>query len=117
MNIIEVNKENCKEIFKKLYDGSAMTVTGIIMDELNQYIDVFKEKCGLHDDFKIYHFTGKIYNDFYKMKDDNRYPADLDFISIELSDMDNYMGVRPMIRWFDDIVENDKSRNRKRCVY
>lgn len=45
MNIIEVNKENCKEIFKKLYDGSAMTVTGIIMDELNQYIDVFKERC------------------------------------------------------------------------
>lgn len=110
--LIELNDSNKEELFNKLYEGSAMTVQGMKMEELQLYVDLFKDKCGLHDNCKIYHFLGKIYNDHYKLTGDNRLPDDLNCISIELNDMDNCMGCRQMIRWFDDIVDNDLRRER-----
>lgn len=41
--VIEVTKDNCQEIFDKLYEGSAMTVQGLKMEELDKYIDLFKK--------------------------------------------------------------------------
>lgn len=111
-NVIEINNNNSKELFKKLYDGSAMTVQGMMMSELDKYIEYFKETCGLHDNCNVYHFTGEVYNDCYNLTGDNRYPNDLNCISIELGDLDNCMGARQMIRWFDDIVDNDLRREK-----
>lgn len=108
--VVEITKDNCNEIFEQLYEGSAMTVQGLIMDELDKYVEYFKEKCGLHDNIKIYHYLGKVYNDHYHLTGKNRYPAKLNNISIMLDDMDNCMGARMMIRWFDDIVSNDVRR-------
>lgn len=108
--VIEVTKDNCQEIFDKLYEGSAMTVQGLKMEELDKYIDLFKKNVGLHDNCTVYHYTGKVYNDYYKLTGKNRYPAKLDNISIMLNGMDNCMGCRFMIRWFDDIVSNDIRR-------
>ena len=108
--VIEVNESNRKEIFEKLYNGSAMTVQGMIFDELPLYINHFKENCGLHDNINVYHFLGKQYNDHYELTGKNRLPNELNCISIELDDMDNCMGARQLIRWFDDIVDNDLRR-------
>lgn len=105
--VVEVTKDNCKEIFDMLYEGSAMTVQGLMMEELDKYIEFFKENCGLHDGCTVYHYVGKVYNDYYKTTGKKRYPAKLNNISIKLDDMDNCMGARFMIRWFDDIVAND----------
>lgn len=110
--VVEITNENRQEIFDKLYANSAMTVQGLKMEELDKYIEFFKEKCGLHDNIKIYHYLGKTYNDYYQTTGKNRYPAKLNNISIMLDDMDNCMGCRFMIRWFDDIVDNDLRREK-----
>ena len=82
--VIEITKDNCQEMFDKLYEGSAMTVQGLKMEELDKYIEFFKENCGLHDGCTIYHYTSKVYNDYYKLTGKNRYPAKLNNISIML---------------------------------
>ena len=111
MLIKEITKENA-DLFEELYEHSAMTVQGYIPAELDLYIAHFKEKCGLHEDAIIYIFKGPVYNEYYGMKGDNKYPENFNMFSIKLSDMDNCMGAREMIRWFDDIVDNDKYYNR-----
>lgn len=111
MQIKEITKENVTQCFNELYDTSAMTVQGYIPSELDLYINHFKDVCGLHDDATLYLFDGKTYNDFYGMEGDCRYPDDLHMFSIKLDDMDNCMGARALVRWFDDIVDNDKWHN------
>lgn len=111
-NLVNINYKNKNKIFKELYEGSAMTVQGMLLEELNLYVNLFKEKCGLHNNCTIYHFTGNVYNNHYHLTGPNRLPEHLNCISIKLDEMDNYMGVRPLIRWFDDIVDNDLWRER-----
>lgn len=111
--LIEVKKENQEEIFKSLYDGSAMTVTGLLMEELQLYLEHFKKTCGLIENCTIYHFTGETYNNYFNLSGKNKYNNELNFISIPLKYLKNCMGARNMIRWFDDIVNNDLSREER----
>ena len=113
-NLVNINYKNKNKLFKELYEGSAMTVQGMLLEELNLYVNLFKEKCGLHNNCTIYHFTGNVYNNHYHLTGSNRLPGNLNCIAIKINEMDNCMGVRPLIRWFDDIVDNDLWRERNK---
>lgn len=61
-------------------------------------------------------FTGKDMNDKYHLTRDNRYPDDLHFLAFSLDNLDlgklAIFKTRMRDRWFDDIVDNNSSRER-----
>lgn len=69
------------------------------------------KKNGIH----FYTWTGKKMNNKYHLKGNNAYPDNLNFIAIPLSDLN---GKAPIVknqvgaRWLNDIVDNNRFRNR-----
>lgn len=113
-NLIHADSNKISELEK----GSAITWEGLNKDDdsLSQAVDFFTtESKGFKVPCDIYWWSGKEFNDKYGLTGDNRYPDDLNFISIPL-DMWSEMGNLPMLkfqvgaRWLDDIVDNNARR-------
>jgi hypothetical protein len=104
--------------FKKLYDGSALTFEGLDIsgENLNDLYE-FLEKNGL---FKreCYVISGKEMNKHYHLTDSNAYPDDLTIVCVELSNFDSITKITMARfelggRWFDDVVDNNRRRQRE----
>lgn len=96
-----------KEIFKKFYNTSIFTWEGMIVDDKNMK-DIVK---GLKlKNYTFYVFSGKQMNSVYRLKNNNAYPDDLTFLSIEKY-YNPMVKIQYGARWFDDIVDNNKRHN------
>ena len=103
------------------YNGSSLTFEGCTTDKDNlDYLYNWLKEAGVLKDgtLPIYTYKGNLMNEKYNLTGDNKYPDDLNFITIMLEDLDNPMKIvlkRFELggRWFDDIVENNKYRERK----
>lgn len=100
--IIEVKN---KDQFDFLYDNWAMTWEGLIEDDFQTAIDAVGG-----DDAKGYHITGKDMNRFYKLTGDNAYPEDLSIFAVYPS---KGLAIQWGARWFTDIVDNNKRREKE----
>lgn len=119
MNFINVTEKD-KDILKDLYNDSALTIEGIdYKDEsMRDFVNILDKNVGLKTD-NIYVITGKVMNKVYRLTGNNRYPNDLNIVSIKLSDMKNPGGIVMKRfefggRWFDDIVDNNKRREKEK---
>lgn len=116
MNIIR-----CKEAeLDELYSGSALTFEGTCIDEgnLEWLINWFKEHDCTMKSQDFYVISGKLMNSTYKLTGDNQYPDDLNILCIKLSDLTNITKLACARfelggRWFDDVVDNNASRESK----
>ena len=118
---MEIIKTEKAEDLQRLYDGSAWTWEGITIDEesLNSIIKWFKDQeCPLKEE-KVYVTKGKLMNEVYGLTGKNRYKNNLKILSIELKNIKD-VGKLFMkkfevgARWFDDIVENNRTREEQK---
>ena len=113
MNIVNIST---KEQLDNLYNQSALTWEGMDTDEGN--LNAIQRWLGDHKALlentePTFHITaGKLMNDTYGLTGTNAYPDDLNIISV--TDIDQMAIVMPRFevggRWFDDIVDNNLSR-------
>ena len=109
--IIEVTKENRKEVFKNLYSTWAATILGLVQSDVEVLEFFVKEHGGLTADAEIVHFTGKDMNELFALVEDP-YPEDLNCYAISGKHIVNVNALAlPMrelgMRWFTDIVDNN----------
>lgn len=101
----------------KLYDDSAFTFEGFMVDDenLTKLVNFLKENTEVILPIKIYRISGEMMNSKYGLTEDNAYPDDLNIVSLPLTNWKN-LGNLPSYkiqigaRWFDDIVDNNRMR-------
>ena len=109
MNFVKL--ENSDK-FEEFENGSALTFTGIIPEEAQEYVDYFKDYSEVDETVDAYIFEGKLMNEHYNLAGNVRYKNDLHFLVVPLDAFKNVEKValeRFQIggRWFDDIVANN----------
>ena len=102
--------------FEKMYKGSYYTIIGCGGD-LEEWKDGYNKMLNgrrIGTPTEWIHFTGKEMNKEYNLKGDNAYPDDLNFLAFSLEGLDigklAIFKLRAGDRWFDDIADNNKSR-------
>lgn len=104
----------------EFYNDSSLTFEGCTTDKDNiDYLYNWLKELGcIKEDngpLAIYTYKGSLMNDKYQLTGRNKYPADLNMITVMLKDI-NFNGKLPIARmelggrWFDDIVENNRYR-------
>lgn len=115
MEFITLTDDQAKEKFEEFYNDSALTISGMIPEEAQLYVDYFGEHTGIKEGVPGYIYSGKAINDHYNLIGDNKYPDDLHFLTIPSDAFENVMAIvtsRFQVggRWFDDIVDNNARR-------
>lgn len=104
----------------EFYNDSALTFEGCTTDKDNiDYLYNWLKELGCikegNGPLAIYTYKGSLMNDKYQLTGSNRYPADLNIITVMLKDIE-FNGKLPLARmelggrWFDDIVDNNNRR-------
>ena len=96
------------EDLKALYDDSALTMTGLNLDSIPDFVGWVEGYTKLLRR-RVYVVSGKVMNTYCGNTGDNAYADDLNLVAIKLSDFADYSKiVLPRFqvggRWFDDIV-------------
>jgi hypothetical protein len=123
MSIIFVKDEEAKQKFNEFYKGWHLTIEGAGSDNgFQDWFDGINEQLKKREigQFKeMFIFTGKQMNTVYRLTGSNAYPSDLTMIAIPLDGLDQ--GKLAMFklqfgaRWFTDIVDNNKVRQKEEC--
>jgi hypothetical protein len=104
----------------EFYNDSSLTFEGCTTDKDNiDYLYNWLKELGCikegNGPLAIYTYKGSLMNDKYQLTGGNKYPADLNMITVMLKDI-NFNGKLPLARmelggrWFDDIVDNNSRR-------
>ena len=114
MEILEVKEET----FDELYEGSALTIEGLTTTEENliDACNYLEERCDMVDR-KLYIISGKQMNEHYHLTGNNAYKDELSIVCFPL---ENFLNTNKLVlvrfnfggRWFDDVVDNNKSREK-----
>ena len=115
MNKIHVTT---KEELNALYNQSALTFEGMdIGDEnLSNIVKWLELHNAITNEEPIFHITkGRLMNKIYKLTGNNRYPDDLNILSITNIKQSEIAIPRFAVRgrWFDDIVDNNAEREKE----
>lgn len=110
--------EKAHEIFKELYECSALTNEGCIVDDENmEFLSKWLIEKGAQpvDGFVVYAYKGEIMNCYYGLTGENAYPDDLNIISIKPESFGNPSALTVArfeleFRWFDDLVDGNLYR-------
>lgn len=104
----------------EFYNDSSLTFEGCTTDKDNiDYLYNWLKELGCikkgNSPLAIYTYKGSLMNYKYNLTGGNKYPPDLNMITVMLKDI-NFNGKLPLARmelggrWFDDIVENNSRR-------
>lgn len=112
MNIIHVST---KTELDTLYNQSAFTMEGLVADNenLSALEEWLREHNALTNDNHVFHIiTGRLMNRTYGLTGNNAYPDDCTIVSVTGIDLLKLVIPRFEVggRWFDDIVDNNLSR-------
>lgn len=112
-HLINVNHNNQDEIFRELYKSSAIVIPWVnMLEDINMYVNVLKNKCGLHNNCTIYYFVGYNYNTYYNITN----PSNNDstgFIAIKSDNLDDPDNIWGEIKSFDEMVDEDLDTEEK----
>lgn len=102
--------------FEKMYNESWYTIIGCGGD-LEEWKDGYNKLLngrGIETPKEWIHFTGKEMNEEYDLEGNNAYPDDLNFLAFSLEGLDigklAIFKLQAQDKWFDDIVDNNRSR-------
>lgn len=105
---------------KELANNSAFTWEGMsaTKDNLQAIVEDLKAKTDIKLPVHFYIFDGRTMNRVYGLTDNNAYPDNLTFVSIDLDNWSKlgnlpYYKMQVGARWLDDIVDNNKVRQDK----
>ena len=108
------------EDLKALYDDSALTMTGLNLDSIPDFVGWVEGYTKLLRR-RVYVVSGKVMNTYCGNTGDNAYQDDLNLVAIKLSDIADYSKIvfpRFQVggRWFDDIVDNNRRREEEKIA-
>ena len=108
------------EDLKALYDDSALTITGLKVDSIPDFVKWVESYTKLLRR-RAYVVSGKVMNVYCGLTGDNAYQDDLNLVAIKLSDIADYSKIvfpRFQIggRWFDDIVDNNRRHEEEKIA-
>jgi len=108
------------EDLKELYDDSALTMTGLKLESIPDFVGWVENYTKLLRK-KVYVVSGKVMNSYCGNTGDNCYADDLNLVAIKLSDIADYTKiVLPRFeiggRWFDDVVDNNRRREEEKLA-
>ena len=112
MKYTTYNVTNKNEL-DNLYNHSALTIEGLAKDSICDFVEWLGDNTDiLTDNLVVYVTKGKVMNDNYCLTGNNKYPDDLSIVSVIDIDLLKVVLKRFDIggRWFDDIVDNNASR-------
>ena len=118
ITIIKITPETADKYLKEFYADSSLTFEGVYLREAHLYRDFFKKVTEVDETKPAYVISGKLMNDYYGLTGTNAYPKDTNILVFKLNTFKDVMKIaipRFQIggRWFDDIVENNASREGK----
>lgn len=102
-----------KSELDNLYKHSALTIEGLAEESIPDFVDWLKNNTEFTvDNPIIYIVKGKTMNETYNLTGNNKYQDDLTLVSVIDINQKEIVFKRFEIggRWFDDIVENNASR-------
>ena len=102
-----------KEQLDKLYNNSAFTIEGLAEQSIKDLMNWLSENTDFTTDEPIvYVIKGKAMNEVYELVGSNAYKDDLTIISVIGINQIKIAIPRFSVgaRWFDDIVDNNESR-------
>lgn len=109
-----INNVADKTELDSLYNQSALTWEGLSEDKenLNQVEEWLIENGSIKEKIEFHIIRGDIMNANYGLTKDNAYPSDTTIISVTGINIDKIVLKRFEVggRWFDDIVDNNLSR-------
>jgi hypothetical protein len=108
------------EDLKALYDDSALTITGLKVDSIPDFVKWVESYTKLLRR-RAYVVSGKVMNVYCGLTGDNAYQDDLNLVAIKLSDIADYSKIvlpRFLVggRWFDDIVDNNRRHEEEKIA-
>lgn len=108
-----------REELDALYNESALTFEGMNIgdDNLSDIIEWLESHNAITNEEPIFHIIkGKLMNKVYKLTGNNRYPDDLNILSITNIKQSKITIPRFEVggRWFDDIVDNNAEREKEK---
>ena len=108
------------EDLKALYDDSALTMTGLKVESIPDFVGWVEGYTKLLRR-RVYVVSGKVMNTYCGNTGDNAYADDLNLVAIKLSDIADYTKiVLPRFqvggRWFDDIVDNNRRHEEEKIA-
>ena len=94
--------------------GSALTIEGLARSGFSTYLDWIEAQTTL-EVRRVYRIRGQVMNDIYDLTGSNRYPDDLNIVSVDLNDLADWkklIHTRLTVgaRWLDDIIDNNLAR-------
>lgn len=106
-----------KEDIEILKEDWAITAEGLAKESFEDFLDWADHFAKLKKR-ELYLTPGKVMNEAYGLTGNNRYPENLNIVSIKLEDMENpnALALPKMMtgaRWMYDIVENNLARERR----
>lgn len=116
-NSLTESTSDVSDLLDKAYNGSYYTIIGAggNLDEWKNGYQELLNKEGIGTIKEWITFNGADMNNKYQLKGDNAYPADLTFLAFPLDGLNigklAMFKLRMEDRWFDDIVDNNKSFN------
>lgn len=116
-NSLTESTSDVSDLLDKAYNGSYYTIIGAggNLDEWKNGYQELLNKEGIGTIKEWITFTGADMNNKYQLKGDNAYPNDLTFLAFPLDGLNigklAMFKLRMEDRWFDDIVDNNKSFN------
>ena len=114
---MEIKKVVSKEQIEELRNQSALTMEGLTADEenLNAFENWIKQYTPT-DKIVFHIISGKLMSDSYHLTGSNRYPNDLQIVSVTGINQGPIMIPRFQIggRWLDDIIDNNIAREKDR---
>ena len=101
---------------QKLIDKSALTITGLQLDDINKFVEWIEQRTPLKNR-RVFVTKGALVNSEWKLTGSNRYNDGLNLVSVLLDDLEDWNKIvlpRFQIggRWMDDIHDNDVRRER-----
>lgn len=100
--------------------GSALTIEGLAEDNIKHFIDWVKRYTPMKNEV-AYIVKGETMNRIYNLTGNNAYPDDTNIVAIKLEDMESISKIilarfEIGARWFDDIVDNNKRREKSNVI-
>ena len=114
---IKIVEVTTKRDLDSLYDDWALTLEGLDLASIPEFVNwVMQYTTFKSATVRVYVTRGATMNKYYGLRGNNRYPDDLNIVSIKNSSMVNINAVAiPRFqvggRWFTDIVDNNAVRN------
>ena len=107
------------EELDELYDGDALTIEGLATKSIPDLLCWIKQYTPLSANCVVYIIKGKTLNHFCGNTGDNAYPDDVNIVCIKLSDIKDFIKIAvPRFtiggRWFTDVVDNNRRREREK---